>query len=72
MSLDKNIYSISKKFFENNKTNAFISTGQSQDVNSNQNLFAINCVRYLLNDQGSFLDPIEKQADFKNYVKFLR
>jgi hypothetical protein len=72
MSLDKNIYSISKKFFENNKTNAFISTGQSQDVNSDQNLFAINCVRYLLNDQGSFLDPIEKQADFKNYVKFLR
>ena len=72
MSLNKQIYKISKKFFDTKRTTAFTSTGQSKDINTEQNLFAINCVRYLLNDELAFIDPTEKEADFKNFVKFLR
>ena len=72
MSLNKEIYKISKDFFKQKLTAAFASTGQSNDINSDQNLFAINCVRYLLNDQLTFLDPIQKEADFKNFAKVLR
>ena len=72
MSLNKEIYKISKDFFKQKLTTAFDSTGQSQNINDDQNLFAINCVRYLLNDELTFIDPIEKEADFKNFAKFLR
>ena len=72
MSLNKEIYKISKDFFKQKLTTAFDSTGQSQNINDDQNLFAINCVRYLLNDELTFIDPIEKEADFKNFAKFLK
>ena len=72
MSLNKKIYEISKKFFKDKLTTAFESKKQSEDINSPQNLFAINCVRYLLNDELTFIDPIEKENDFKNFAKFVR
>mgnify|MGYP003144544023 FL=1 len=72
MSLSKNIYTTSKDFFKQKLTTAFDSTGQSQNINDDQNLFAINCVRYLLADELTFIDPIQKEADFKNFAKFLR
>ena len=69
MSLNKEIYKISKDFFKLKLTTAFDSTGQSQNINDDQNLFAINCVRYLLNDELTFIsdtdsDELQLKAPF--------
>lgn len=73
MKFNKELYKVAKEFFEATlNPTVFKSKGQSTDINSAQNLFAINCARVLIDDKSAFLDPIDKKGDFQNFARSLR
>tara|TARA_R110002020_G_scaffold14313_6_gene50844 strand:- start:17851 stop:22047 length:4197 start_codon:yes stop_codon:yes gene_type:complete len=73
MKFNKELYKVAKEFFEATlNPTVFKSKGQSTDINSAQNLFAINCARVLINNKSAFLDPIDKKGDFQNFARSLR
>jgi hypothetical protein len=75
MALTKEIYTRAKAYFEklaNLGDSAFLSAGKSSDVNTDENLFAIACARYLTNDKTAYTDPIDQKEDFQKFAQFLR
>ena len=77
MALTKEIYTRAKAYFEKFATanlgdSVFLSAGKSSDVNTDENLFAIACARYLTNDKTAYTDPIDQKEDFQKFAQFLR
>jgi|TARA_R110002020_G_scaffold273414_2_gene488567 hypothetical protein len=77
MALTKEIYTRAKTYFEKFATanlgdSVFLSAGKSTNVNTDENLFAIACARYLTNDKTAYTDPIKQKEDFQKFAQFLR
>ena len=85
MALTKEIYTKAKEYFKkfavsesqefttaNLGDSVFLSTGKSSDVNTDQNLFAIACARYLTNDKAAYTDPEDQKEDFQKFAQSLR
>jgi len=85
MALTKEIYTKAKEYFKkfavsesqefttaNLGDSVFSSVGKSSDVNTEQNLFAIACARYLTNDKTAYTDPEDQKEDFQKFAQSLR
>ena len=72
MALTKDIYTKAKQYFQKDFLNSFNPKEPLIKVNSDENLYAIACSRYLTGDKTAYYDPEEQKQDYENFVKTLR
>lgn len=72
MALTKDIYTKAKQYFQKDFLNSFNPEKPLFKVNSDENLYAIACSRYLTGDKTAYYDPEEQKQDYENFVKTLR
>lgn len=74
MALTKEIYIRAKQHFKKFATEkpTLWAAGKSEGINTDQNLFAIACARYLTNDKTAYTDPEDQKEDFQKFAQSLR
>ena len=72
MALTKDIYTKAKQYFQKDLLSSFNPEKPLFKVNSDENLYAIACSRYLTGDKTAYYDPEEQKQDYENFVKTLR